>query len=224
MSIELKSLLTSGALCVFLPLSVSAAPGQIQQIGGVIIPQAFSQALQDGMSIPLYIHLEGSSDIKDDQRLGEAFIWLDNGVLRIRKIQLEENDSNTTVSEETRKTLLSMSNSSFDDKLRVDLSPNAHLELSLRQLLLQLVVSREALGTVLRERSADIGQSSVDKISSTLNYDLGIYNNQMRNAGSNTSSYLSLNSISALREHHIELNGSLYGICLLYTSPSPRDV
>ncbi|ELW9440588.1 CS1-pili formation C-terminal domain-containing protein [Pluralibacter gergoviae] len=212
MSIELKSLLTSGALCVFLPLSVSAAPGQIQQIGGVIIPQAFSQALQDGMSIPLYIHLEGSSDIKDDQRLGEAFIWLDNGVLRIRKIQLEENDSNTTVSEETRKTLLSMSNSSFDDKLRVDLSPNAHLELSLRQLLLQLVVSREALGTVLRERSADIGQSSVDKISSTLNYDLGIYNNQMRNAGSNTSSYLSLNSISALREHHIELNGSLYGM------------
>jgi hypothetical protein len=65
---------------------------------------------------------------------------------------------------------------------------------------------------VLRSRSEDIGQSSVNTLSSTLNYNLGVYNNQMRNGGNNTSSYLSLNNVTALREHHVVLDGSLYGI------------
>lgn len=38
----------------------------------MIIPQAFSQALQDGMSVPLYIHLAGSRGRRDDQRIGSA--------------------------------------------------------------------------------------------------------------------------------------------------------
>lgn len=41
---------------------------------------------------------------------------------------------------------------------------------------------------------------------------MGVYNNQLRNGGSNTSSYLSLNNVTALREHHVVLDGSLYGI------------
>ena len=92
----LKVLLASGMAILLVPLSVSAAADKVQQIGGVIIPQAFSQALQDGMSIPLFIHLEGSNGTQDDQRIGNAFIWLDNGVLRVRQIQLEENDNNAT--------------------------------------------------------------------------------------------------------------------------------
>ena len=158
----LKTLLASGMVILLVPFSVTAATDKVQQIGGVIIPQAFSQALQDGMSIPLFIHLEGSTGTQDDQRIGNAFIWLDNGVLRVRQIQL--------------------------------------------------VVKKEALGTVLRSRSEDIGQSSVNTLSSTLNYNLGVYNNQMRNGGNNTSSYLSLNNVTALREHHVVLDGSLYGI------------
>ncbi|WP_309144133.1 hypothetical protein, partial [Klebsiella pneumoniae] len=43
---------------LFVQPDVSAAAAGAQQIGGVIIPQAFSQALQDGMSVPLYIHLD----------------------------------------------------------------------------------------------------------------------------------------------------------------------
>lgn len=38
---------------LFVQPDVSAAAAGAQQIGGVIIPQAFSQALQDGMSVPL---------------------------------------------------------------------------------------------------------------------------------------------------------------------------
>lgn len=197
---------------LFVQPDVSAAAAGAQQIGGVIIPQAFSQALQDGMSVPLYIHLAGSQSTRDDQRIGSAFIWLDGGQLRVRQIQLEESEGNASVSEQTRQQLIGLANAPFSEALTIPLTDSAQLDLSLRQLLLQLVVKREALGTVLRSRSEDIGQSSVNTLSSNLSYNLGVYNNQMRNGGSNTSSYLSLNNVTALREHHVVLDGSLYGI------------
>lgn len=184
---------------LFVQPDVSAAAAGAQQIGGVIIPQAFSQALQDGMSVPLYIHLAGSQSTRDDQRIGSAFIWLDGGQLRVRQIQLEESEGNASVSEQTRQQLIGLANAPFSEALTIPLTDSAQLDLSLRQLLLQLVVKREALGTVLRSRSEDIGQSSVNTLSSNLSYNLGVYNNQMRNGGSNTSSYLSLNNVTALR-------------------------
>lgn len=208
----LNALLASGMVLLLAPYSDSVAAERVQQIGGVIIPQAFSQALQDGMSIPLFIHLEGSRDNQNDQRIGAAYIWLDGDVLRVRQITLEEGDDNARVSDETRQQLSRLSNEAFNDALKIPLTDAAQLQLSLRQLLLQLVVKREALGTVLRSRSEDIGQSSVKTFSNNLTYNLGVYNNQMRSGGSNTSSYLSLNSVSALREHHVVLDGSLYGI------------
>ena len=64
---------------------------------------------------------------------------------------------------------------------------------------------------MLRSRSEDIGQSSVDGLSSSLTYNLGVYNNQMSSGGDSTSSYLSLNNVIALREHHLVLDGSIYG-------------
>ncbi|HBX8248768.1 TPA: hypothetical protein MIH49_25120 [Klebsiella pneumoniae] len=208
----LKTRLAFGMIFLFVQPDVSAAAAGAQQIGGVIIPQAFSQALQDGMSVPLYIHLAGSQSTRDDQRIGSAFIWLDGGQLRVRQIQLEESEGNASVSEQTRQQLIGLANAPFSEALTIPLTDSAQLDLSLRQLLLQLVVKREALGTVLRSRSEDIGQSSVNTLSSNLSYNLGVYNNQMRNGGSNTSSYLSLNNVTALREHHVVLDGSLYGI------------
>ncbi|HDR2399092.1 TPA: CS1-pili formation C-terminal domain-containing protein [Enterobacter bugandensis] len=209
---ELKTRFAFSMIFLFVQPDASAADSSLQQIGGVMIPQAFSQALQDGMSVPLYIHLAGSQGTQDDQRIGSAFIWLDGSQLRIRQIQLEEREDNASVSEKTRQQLTRLANVPFSEALTITLTDNAQLDLSLRQLLLQLVVKREALGTVLHSRSEDIGQSSVNAVSSNLTYNLGVYNNQMRNGESNTSSYLSLNNVTALREHHVVLDGSLYGI------------
>ena len=102
----LKAQFAFGMVFLFVQPDASAADISAQQIGGVIIPQAFSQALQDGMSVPLYIHLAGSQGRQDDQRIGSAFIWLDDGQLRIRKIQLEESEDNASVSEQTRQQLM----------------------------------------------------------------------------------------------------------------------
>lgn len=209
---KLKILFACGMIILSIPLSINAASEQIQQIGDVIIPQEFSQALQDGMSIPLFIHLDGNTGTQNDQRIGSAYIWLDKNVLRIRRIQLEENNDNAIVSEQTQQRLNQLTNESLNTDLSIKLTAGAQLQLNLRQLLLQLVVRREALGIVMRSRSEDIGQPSVNNLSSSLKYNLGIYNNQMHDSGNNTSSYLSLSNVTSLREHHIMLDGSLYGI------------
>lgn len=201
-----------GLMVFFSPYNVSIAAERAHQIGDVLIPQAFSYALQDGMSIPLYIHLDGSVDNQSDQRIGAAYIWLDGEVLRVRHIILEEKDDNAQVNDTTRDQLIKISNEAFNGMQKIDLTNAAQLQLNLRKLSLQLVVRREALGAVLRSRGKDIGQSTVTSLSNNLSYNLGIYNNQMRGGESNTSSYLSLNSVTALREHHVVLDGSLYGI------------
>ncbi len=68
----LKAQFAFGMVFLFVQPDASAADISAQQIGGVIIPQAFSQALQDGMSVPLYIHLAGSQGRQDDQRIGRT--------------------------------------------------------------------------------------------------------------------------------------------------------
>ncbi len=115
----LKTRLAFGMIFLFVQPDVSAAAAGAQQIGGVIIPQAFSQALQDGMSVPLYIHLAGSQSTRDDQRIGSAFIWLDGGQLRVRQIQLEESEGNASVSEQTRQQLIGLANAPFSEALTI---------------------------------------------------------------------------------------------------------
>ena len=64
-------------------------------------------------------------------------------MLRVRQIQLEENDNNATVSDQTRKQLTALANEAFSKELNISLTDDAQLQLSLRQLLLQLVVKKE---------------------------------------------------------------------------------
>ncbi len=103
-----RVLITSGIVVFSSPCFVMADAEKISQIGGVIIPQTFRVALQDGMSLPLFIHLESNTGTQDDQRIGSAFIWLDNGKVRLRQIRLEDKEQNATVSDQIRQTLTQM--------------------------------------------------------------------------------------------------------------------
>lgn len=196
---------------VMLPGQSVLAAG-LTQIDGVLIPQTFSMALREGMSIPLLLHFEQNSTQKDDQRIGRALLVLDDNHLKISEITLEDNEGGAKLTAAITKQLNALNDANFDDKQRITLSDDAWLALDFRQLNLQLVVKQSALGTVLRERASDIGASSVDEISSTLAYNLGVYDNRTKASEGFTSSYLSLNNVTSLREHHVEVNGSVYGI------------
>ncbi len=81
------------------------------------------------MSVPLYIIspvARVARTISESQR----FIWLDDGQLRIRKIQLEESEDNASVSEQTRQQLMALANAPFNEALTIPLTDNAQLDLS----------------------------------------------------------------------------------------------
>lgn len=230
-AVLLRTLLAGGVMAipaVLLPGQAAIAAG-LTQIDGVLIPQTFSLALREGMSIPLLLHFEKNSGVKDDRRIGHAFLYLDNDRLKIRQITLEDDDNGTPLTAETIRQLQALQEAGFDPQQRIALTDDAWLALDFRQLNLQLVVKEAAMGTLLRTRSSDIGVSSVDAVSSTLDYNLGVYDNRTRASEGNTSSYLSLNSVTALREHHVEVNGSVYGIgsgdenATLYKAMYERD-
>ena len=182
------------------------------RIGDVVIPQAFGNALRDGMSIPLFIHLDDNKDKNSDIRIGTAFLWLDGDKLTIRNVELEENNEKSLLNAGVRQLLTSLNEQTFNDELRIPVSSDSRLRLDLKQLNLQLVIDKSALGTIMQSKSADIGESGVRQVSSTLSYNLGVYNNHSAHGSNNTSSYLTLENITSFLEHHIVLNGALYGI------------
>jgi uncharacterized protein YqeY len=185
--------------------------GEMPKINGVLIPESFAQALYEGISIPVSLHLDENSDSKDDQRIGNVMLYMDSGKLVIRQFILNENNNGAVLSKEITSKLESIKDSVFEDNQRIQLSEDARLKLNFQQLYMQLIIKKSALGTVLRPRASDIGASSVDAVSSTLDYRLGLYNSQSNLSETNTSSFLALNSVTAFREHHIDINGSVYG-------------
>lgn len=208
----LKVFITFSVIIFTVTEDTQANTQVVQQIGGVIIPEAFSNALRDSMSIPLYLHLDGANDTQSDQRIGSASILLDHTTLRVHLIQLEDKEGNASLNDQIYKKLTRLSDAPFDQNFKIPVTQDAWLQLNFRQLTLQLIVRREALATVLRPRGEDIGKSSADNLSSTLHYNIGAYSNWMRDGESNTSSYLALNSVTALREHHIMLDSTFYGL------------
>lgn len=183
-----------------------------QNINDVIIPEAFGQALQEGMSVPLFLHYVDAKDLVSDQLIGHAFIWMKNKKLKIQSIQLEQNDENAVLQDDIMTKIKAIADVDFDERLDMPLSAGSRIHFSLKELRLQLIVQKEALGTTLRSRQQDIGASSVDHFSNALTYNAGVYNNQMKYGSNTTSSYLSFNNVSALREHHIVVDGSFYGL------------
>ncbi|MEX0633127.1 hypothetical protein M8494_17945 [Serratia ureilytica] len=76
----MKTLLAAGAGAADAVAGRMAMAAGLTQINGVLIPQTFSLALREGMSIPLLLHYEKSDGVKDDSRIGHAFsTWIRTG-------------------------------------------------------------------------------------------------------------------------------------------------
>ncbi|HAT3921001.1 TPA: hypothetical protein I9Y23_004719 [Kluyvera ascorbata] len=200
------------SIVIMIPFYIYASSTGVQDINNIIIPKEFGLALQEGMSVPLFLHYIDAQDLVSDQLIGHALIWMKNGQLKIQSIQLEHNDDNAVLQHDIASQLAALANQDFDNQLNIPISSGSRIHFALQELRLQLIVPKEALGTTLRSRSEDIGASSVDHLSNSLTYNLGIYNNQMKYGGNTTSSYLSFNNVSALREHHVIVDGSFYGL------------
>lgn len=201
------------------------------QIDNIVIPPVFAQALRDGMTLPLFLHYKQNNGSEEDQKIGTALLQLDGGSLSIRQVSIEHSKKGARLSDETLQLLEKIEGQVFIDNKSIPVSDVASLDLQLKQLILQLTVQKNALGVLAIPRSEDIGRSSIDNLSSTLNYNGSLSNSVNGGNSGNSSSYLSLNSMTSYREHHFDVVGSLYGLTdddnrqgKLYKAMYERDI
>lgn len=183
------------------------------QIGQFKLPSLLSQTLMQGLSVPIYVKLDEDTQLQNEkskQKIAEAIVIYKNGQLFIDQVQFDDANESTELSVQVQAELLKLKEA-FDDDLNIHVSTDAKLKLDLQALYLELFVSKSALGTAYIARKDILAESTSDRISSVFNYRLGSsYNNN--NGVEKSSSYLNLDSTTSFREHHLLVNGAIYGL------------
>ncbi|EMS8793277.1 TcfC E-set like domain-containing protein [Enterobacter ludwigii] len=202
--------LIGGSLLLSYALTSGVAHSAPVKIGNYVIPGAFARSLEQGMTVPVYIRYQ-ETDTKSQQKIADAVISLVEGNIVVKSIMIADLPNNAVLSEKTREMVEKIGDAKFIDNTSLALSRDARLKLNVSSFHLEMIVSRDALTEAVVARSSLLGPSSVDRLSTVLNYNFGTYYNDYRN-GSSSRSYLTLDNTTSLREHHLNINGSVYGI------------
>ncbi|MBG5951267.1 MULTISPECIES: CS1-pili formation C-terminal domain-containing protein [Proteus] len=205
------------ALCL---LSGSAfSQSSSLKMGNYIIPSVFATALEEGMTIPVYLryNLSNQSVLEEQSRnkIADALVVLKDNKITINSVTptLDEGDAQVaSINKQLLQSLNELKDKPFDQNNKIVLSSDATLNFDLSTFIMSLDVNEAGLATQIKARSEMLGKSTVDNISSVTTYDLGVYNNQMKQQKDNTNSYFSIDSIWSFAENHLNLSATAYGL------------
>lgn len=198
---------------IFTPIAFADnIPTQIR-IGQYKLPTLLSQTLVQGLSVPIYVKLDEDTQLQNEkskQKIAEAIVVYREGKLFIDQIQFDDTNKSTELSSQVNEQLSKL-NAALDENLNLKVTDDAQLKLDLQALYLELLVNKNALGKNFIARKDILAASTSDRISSVLNYRLGTsYNNN--HDVQTSSSYINLDSTTSFREHHLFVNGAVYGL------------
>ncbi len=211
-----KSKYITGPGCLGLILSaVYALPAHASSpvvVNNYVIPAAFASALEQGMTIPVFIRYSGeATSVPSRQKIADAILSVRDGEFIINQVSLSDLPNRTELATQLKNIISELKDARFSHGNTLVLNNDASISLDTRSFYLELVVSKAAMDAAIIPRTNLLAESSADNISNILNYTVGSYYNQYDN-DDNASSYISLDNSTALREHHFNLNGSVYGL------------
>ncbi|MBP6116038.1 MAG: CS1-pili formation C-terminal domain-containing protein [Neisseriaceae bacterium] len=181
------------------------------RLGEYIIPGMFGQALQQGLTVPIYLRFV-DGDPGERQKVADAAIALKDGKLLIQEVVLNPENKGAVLSAETQAMILSLEEQYFDNSTRIHLTDDAELNLNVQSFVLTLDVTEEALSTAVIPRQFMLGASSVDSVSAVTTYDMGVYQTRVKNGVNNDNNYFNIRNTIGYKEHHFSLDGSVYGV------------
>ena len=189
------------------------------KIGQYIIPSVFATALEQGMTIPVYLRydLSQQSVLQEQERnkIADALVVLKDHNIAISSITPTfdaDDDRIASINELVVQQLNELKDKHFDQSNKIVLSPDASLNFDLNSFIMTLDVNEAGLATQVKARSEMLGESTVRNVSAVTTYDLGVYNNQLKSQKDNTNSYLSVDSILSFAENHLNLSATAYGL------------
>lgn len=195
---------------LFFVLAIGEAHSAPVKIGNYVIPSIFARSLEQGMTVPVFIRYQ-EMDEKSQQKIADAVISLVDGKIAVKSIMLSDLPNNAVLADKTRAMVEKIADVKFKDNTAIALAPEARLQLNISSFHLEMIVSQDALTEAVVPRSSLLGPSDVGRLSNVLNYNFGTYYSDYQN-GNSSNSYLTLDNTTSLREHHFNINGSLYGI------------
>ncbi|MDY3693458.1 MAG: fimbrial biogenesis outer membrane usher protein, partial [Proteus mirabilis] len=213
-----KSVVALGIAMFLLSENTYSQPTSLK-IGNYIIPSVFATALEEGMTIPVYLryNLSNQSVLEEQSRnkIADALVVLKDHQIVISSITptYDSDDSQVaSINDKIINSLISLKDAQIGQQGKVTLSPDASLVFDLNSFIMTLDVSEAGLATQVKARSEMLGESTVRNISAVTTYDLGVYNNQMKQQKDNTNSYFSIDSIWSFAENHLNLSATAYGL------------
>ncbi|WNN73837.1 CS1-pili formation C-terminal domain-containing protein [Kluyvera cryocrescens] len=190
----------------------SASPATPVKINNYVVPAVFADALYQGMTVPIFIRYAGDSNLqRSQQKIADAILTIKDNEFQLRQVALSELPERTELSSQVKTLLASLQNKIIGDGNNIYLNKDASLSLDTRSFYIELTVNREAMQAAIIPRANMLGESTSEHLSSVLNYSIGSYYNKYANTN-NASSFMTLDNTWSLREHHLNLNGSVYGI------------
>ena len=187
------------------------------RINNFLIPAFFVSALKQGMSVPVYIRYTGNTmHNRSEQKIADVMLNIQGGEFYIKQIILDEQQQ-TGLSPALKSRISKLKDVSFGDGERLNITDKVFLTLETKSFYIELHVDRDALVPIRLNRINMLDASSGENATNILNYTFGSYYNRLR-SNSSSSAYLTVDNISAWREHHISLNGSAYSIGTEYNT------
>lgn len=213
-----KSVVALGIAMFLLSENTYSQPTSLK-IGNYIIPSVFATALEEGMTIPVYLryNLSNQSVLEEQNRnkIADALVVLKGNQLVISSVTpTYDNDDPhiASINEKIIESLGELKDMPIEQQGKVTLSPDASLVFDLNSFIMTLDVSESGLATQVQARTEMLGASTVRNMSAVTTYDLGIYNNQLKNQKDNTNNYFSVDSIVSFAENHLNLSATAYGL------------
>lgn len=208
-----KSAIALSIFSIIFSCSINANEINSIKIGGYIIPPAFVNALEEGMSVPVFLRL--NDDTKKNQsesKIADAIIVIDKDKIKLSSIQLIENNQGAKLNNLLVDNLENKKNVIFNENNSIVIDNNAVLQLNISSFNLSLDVDKAAFSPKEFTRQSVLGYSSVNSLSAVANYDLGVFQSRVKDSKNSSSSYFNLDTLFAVAEHHFNVNASAYGI------------
>ncbi|HHR5860535.1 TPA: TcfC E-set like domain-containing protein [Providencia alcalifaciens] len=207
------------SIIFFLMLNISivelSKASQIEsiKISGYIIPPAFANALEEGMSIPVFLQLSDNKEADNKgSKIADATIIIDQGKIKLSHFSLIDSINGPKLNSSLTDKLGNQHDIFFNEENSITIDSNAVLKFNILSFDLSLYVDKSAIVPQKQIRKSVLGNSSVREFTAVANYDLGVFHSQVKNAISSSSSYFSLDSLLAFAEDHFNLNASAYSI------------
>lgn len=208
-----KSVIALSILSVIFSNTINANEMKSIKIGGYIIPPAFANALEEGMSVPVFLRLNDDTKINQtENKIADAIIVIDKGQMKLASLHLVDNSQGPKLNNLLVDKLENQQNAIFNENNSIVIDTNAVLQLNISSFNLSINVDKAAFAPKEHARQSVLGNSSVNSLSAVANYDLGVFQSQVKNAKNSSSSYFNLDTLFAAAEHHFNVNASAYSI------------